>query len=85
MSLDKLKQILKDKKKLTLGADETIKKIKLGKVQTIFLAKDCNPLTRDTLLSYKKKGDLEIFELDVNSAEIGILCKKPFLISVISC
>ncbi|MBS3163031.1 ribosomal L7Ae/L30e/S12e/Gadd45 family protein [Candidatus Woesearchaeota archaeon] len=85
MSLDKLKQILKDKNKLTLGADETVKKIKQGKVQTIFIAKDCKPLTRDTLLSYKKKGDLEIFELDINSAEIGILCKKQFLISVLSC
>jgi len=85
MSLDKLKQILKDKKKLTLGADETLKNIKLGKVHTIFLSKDCKPLIRDKILSNKNEGDLEIFELDVNAIDIGILCKKQFSISVISC
>lgn len=85
MSLEKLKQILKDNKKLTLGSDETLKKIKLGKVHTIFIAKDCKPLIKDRILSYKKGGDLEIFELDVTGADIGIICKKQFSISVISC
>lgn len=85
MSLEKLKEILKDKEKITFGADETLKKVKLGKVNTIFLAKDCKPIIRSRFLSYKKGGDLEIFELDYTSADIGTLCKKQFSISVLSC
>jgi ribosomal protein L30E len=85
MSLEKLKQLLKDEKKLTLGANETLKKIKLGKVHTIFIAKDCKPLIKDSLLIYKKSGDLEVYELDVTGADIGAICKKQFSISVISC
>jgi len=83
MSVEALKKALKDKT-FTLGTDETIKKIKLGKVSTIFLAKDCNSSVREKILNYKKKSKLDVVELDINSAEIGALCKKQFSISVLS-
>lgn len=83
MSVELLKKDLKDKK-FTLGLNETLKKIKLGKVQNIFLAKDCNSKERDMILNYKKIGEINVYELDITSLEIGALCKKQFSISVLS-
>jgi len=83
MSVELLKKELKTNK-FTLGLNETLKKIKLGKVQNIFLAKDCNSKERDIILNYKKIGKIEVYELDITGIEMGTLCKKQFSISVLS-
>ena len=63
---------------------EDLEKIKLGKISNVFLAKDCNSTVREKILNYKKKSKLDVVELEINSAEIGALCKKQFSISVLS-
>ncbi len=83
MSVEILKLALKDKK-FTFGVNETIKKLKLGKVDHIFLAKDCNSIDRDLILNYKKQGKINVFELEISASDIGALCKKQFSISVLS-
>lgn len=83
MSVEQLKKALKDKK-FTLGTSETIKKLKLGKISTVFLAKDCNSEVREKIKNYKTKSKLDVVELEISGAEIGALCKKQFSISILS-
>ena len=83
MSVEQLKQALK-KEHCTFGANETMKKILLGRVQTIFLARDCNTEIKEKILYYKKMGKITVEELEINGAEIGALSKKQFSISIVS-
>jgi ribosomal protein L30E len=83
MSVDQLKKALKDEK-CTFGLNETLKKVKLGKAKTVFLAQDCNALEREKILHYKKLGQLNIIELEIKGSEVGALSKKQFSVSVLS-
>ena len=83
MSLADLKKALKEKK-VTLGGGETVKKVRLGKVSTIFIAEDCKPSVEEQILYYQKMGKFNVVELDVKSGELGTLCKKQFPVSVLS-
>jgi ribosomal protein L30E len=83
MSLELLRKALKEEK-LVYGERQTLKLIKLGKTQTVFLAKNCKPSIRETINEYSKHTELNIVELDVDATEIGTICKKEFPISVLS-
>jgi large subunit ribosomal protein L30e len=77
-----LKKLL-ESKKLILGTDETVKFLRQGKVKKIFLASNCSPQVKDDLAQYCKVGNVECVELSQSNEEIGVLCKKPFAISVV--
>ncbi|MBI5797661.1 ribosomal L7Ae/L30e/S12e/Gadd45 family protein [Candidatus Woesearchaeota archaeon] len=83
MSVEDLKKAIKEEK-LTFGAEETIRKLKLGKIKTVFIAKDCKASYKDRILDYKKQGNIKVLELDISESEIGTLCKKQFSISMLS-
>ena len=79
MSGDKLKKALKDPN-LTYGTELTLKKLKLGKIKTVLLAKNCPEQIKKKISSYK----IEIIQLEDDSEEIALLCKRPHWISVLS-
>jgi len=82
--MSELKKIIKNGK-YVIGYDRTMKNLGLGKVKTIFLAKNCPGKIKNKINSYKELDDkLEIVELDIDNKEVGILCKKSFNISVLS-
>jgi len=83
MSVEKLKQALKEKKDFTFGEKGVLKRVKLGKAKVVFLAKDCRPDTRETITHYSKQTEFELIELDINSSEVGTICKKQFFISTL--
>ncbi|MBS3124658.1 ribosomal L7Ae/L30e/S12e/Gadd45 family protein [Candidatus Woesearchaeota archaeon] len=69
--------------KLILGTEETMKKLRLGKISKIYLASNCEERAR---LDIKKTCSLEnvpCVDLTQSNDEIGVLCKKPFAISVV--
>lgn len=81
-----LKQLKKDieQKKVVIGAQRTLKLLRQGKIVRIILAKNCPPLVKEDLTHYTENiGGFELVELDVPNEELGVLCKKPFLISVV--
>lgn len=82
--MKELKEILEGKN-LTVGADSTIKKLRKGEIKNIFLAKNCPVGIKDMIKSYAKIGGVKIVELDIKNEELGVLCKKYFSISVLSC
>jgi large subunit ribosomal protein L30e len=82
--MSELKKALKEKK-LNFGTDLTLKKLRDGKVKKVFLASNCPENTKKTIKYYAKLSKAEVIELEVSNEELGVLCKKPFMISVLSC
>ncbi|HLC56189.1 MAG TPA: ribosomal L7Ae/L30e/S12e/Gadd45 family protein [Candidatus Nanoarchaeia archaeon] len=81
MSIENLKKALKEEK-LIYGKDETLKKIKSGKVSEVFLSSNCPKELKEDILHYSKIANIKVDQLDVPNDELGIICKKPFSISV---
>lgn len=83
MSLTTLREALRAQK-LTFGARETLRRVKMGKTKVVFLAKDCRDDVRKTLSYYSTLEKLEIVQMEQGSREIAQLCKKNFPVSVLS-
>lgn len=81
---NELKDVLKGKN-VMFGTNETVKGLKLGKVKKVLLASNCPKSVKDTIAHYAKIANAVVIELDVPDKEIGLLSKKPFGVSVLSC
>lgn len=77
MTIDLIKEL--KEKKFVFGSREVIKQLNKGNVETIYLAKDC-PFQQDI----KKAAENRVKKLDLSSAEIRMICKRPFNISAIA-
>jgi len=69
--------------KAVLGTDETVKLLRQGKIKKVFLASNCNPQVKEDVEQFCKVGSVECVELTQSNEEIGVLCKKPFAISIV--
>jgi large subunit ribosomal protein L30e len=70
-------------KKLIIGADRTVKALRTGKLNKIFLSAGCADRTEETIKKYAKLTGVEVKKLRLPSDELGVVCKKPFSISVL--
>jgi len=77
-----LKKLLAGEK-LVLGAEVTLKLLRQGKLKKVFLASNCSPQVRDNIGRYCKVGNVECVDFSQTNEEIGVICKKPFAISVV--
>ena len=68
-------------KKIIIGTQRTLKSLKQGKIEKIFLSAN-NPLKKD-FDYYAKVGKVKIIQLEVANDELGDICKKPYSISVL--
>lgn len=75
---------MEEKNRVIIGSRRTIKMIKNGKVEKVFLAKNTPEEIKNDILYYSKLGNFEVEELKYTNEEIGLLLKKPFKISVVS-
>lgn len=80
--MDDLKDAM-TKKKLVIGTDLTIKKLKLGKISKVYLSKNCTVEMKNDIERYSKLAKIEMVQLDKSNEELGVICKKPFYISVL--
>lgn len=71
-------------KKLILGTDLTIKKLKLGKISKVFISSNCPVKIVKEINYLGKLSKTQIFKLKQQNDELGTICKKPFSISVVS-
>ncbi len=83
MSSVELKKDLKEKKPI-IGSDRTIKLLKSGELEKVYLANNTKDEIKEDILYYGKLAKVKIIELKEDNSELGIICKKPFNISVIS-
>lgn len=79
MSIAKLKKAIKEEK-LVYGYKETLGNLRQGKTKVVFLSSNCPEDIKNKIKDYKA----EIISLKIPNEEISILCKKPFLVSVLS-
>jgi large subunit ribosomal protein L30e len=83
MTLASLKKALKEQK-LIYGTNLTIKNIKRGTVKEVFLASNTPKNVKNDINYYSKIANIKVNELKQNSEELSIICKKNFLVSVVS-
>ena len=82
-NIKEIKKLLKSEE-LVIGTEMTIKNLRKGNVKKVFTASNCNEKVKKDLQYYSSLSDAEYIELSYANEDLGVLCKKPFSISVIS-
>jgi len=72
------------KKKPVMGAKRTLKLLKIGNLEKVYIAKNCREDIRKDIEHYAELANVELIKLDITNDELGVVCKKPFNISVLS-
>jgi len=81
--INQIEKLMKTKQ-LIIGSARTIKNLKLGRIETVYLAKNCPSSIKEDIKYYSSLSNTNVNELEQNNEELGALCKKPFFISVVS-
>ena len=71
-------------KSVIIGSERTLKNLKLGKIGTVYISSNCSEKTKKAIEHYSKLSKSKIIKLKYPNDELGVLCKKPFSISVLS-
>jgi large subunit ribosomal protein L30e len=69
--------------RLVLGTQKTLKELKHGKLEKVFLSANVPKDVRADIEHYSALTGTVIEELNVPNEELGILVKKPFSVSII--
>lgn len=69
--------------KLIVGTKRTIKGIRKGTIEKVFLAKNAPETIVEDIEHYCKLTEVKVETLDIECDELGVVCKKPFMISVV--
>ncbi len=77
-----LKKNLKTKR-LVFGTKETIKNLKLGKLEKVFITSNCPGSIKQDVTYYSTHSGVAVEQLGVPNEELGIICKKQFSISLV--
>tara|TARA_Y100000310_G_C20567584_1_gene756322 strand:- start:193 stop:465 length:273 start_codon:yes stop_codon:yes gene_type:complete len=77
-----LKKLMQSEE-VIIGTDKTLKSLKLGKVKKVMVASNCVETVIKSLKHYAKLGNAEFIKLGFANDELGLICKKPFSISVL--
>jgi len=72
---------LLQEKKVFIGADVCLKKLRLGEAKKVYIASNCP--TKDELTSLATLSGAVVEDLGVSNKELGALCRKPFSVSAI--
>ncbi len=82
MSQEEIKKALNDKN-ITIGSDSVLKMAKIGRLKKVLVAKNCKIEVLKDLEYYARLNKFELIRLNENNEELGVICKKPFFISVL--
>ena len=82
-SLAEFKKLLKSKP-IVIGTERTVKNLKKGRIEKIFLSSNCPANVEKDLSYYAPLGKADVVKLQYPNDELGVICKKPFSISVLS-
>jgi len=70
-------------KEIVIGTERTIRGMKNGNISKVYVALNCPNEIKEDVMHYGKIGKIEVINLKENNEELGIICKKPFPISVL--
>lgn len=77
-----LKAKIQDKK-VIIGTERVLKELKLKKIQVVYLASNCPDKLKEDIKYYAALAEIPVQELTYNNEELGVFCKKNFLVSVL--
>ena len=83
INLDELKRII-EKEHYIVGGRMTLKLLKKGKISKIFISADCDRNFEDILKNEAENSKIPLTFTGKTKGELGVLCKKPFTVSVLS-
>jgi ribosomal protein L30E len=69
-------------KKLVIGTDRVMDMLKTGKISKVFVTVNCPEAVRESIAKYASLSKAEVVELEIPNDELGVVCKKPFSISI---
>ncbi len=81
--IEDLKKLVKTKK-VVFGREETVKGLKLGKLGKVYMTVNCPEDLKADIAYYAELSGAEIVQLSIPNDELGTICRKPFVISVLS-
>ena len=67
-----------------IGTDRTLKNMKQGKIAKVFVTRNCSDEVLSEINSMSKISNIEVVKLDKSNEDLGVVCKKPYSISVLS-
>ena len=82
ISTDQLRKLIEDKK-VTIGTQATTKALKAGALKRVVIASNASPAAQEAVARYQAITHVEVERLEVPNDELGVMCKKPFAISVL--
>ena len=83
ISLAEIKKMLKSGN-VMVGTEKTLKNLKLGKVENVLVSSNCPAKIEKDINYYAGLTGTEIHKLEYPNDELGVICKKPFSISVLA-
>ena len=81
--IDELRNAIKEKN-IVIGSKQTIKNLKLKSVKSVVVASNCPDSIRKDIEYYSKLTGIKFENFDGTAKQLGILCGKPFSISVLA-
>jgi len=82
-----LKNLIQEKikrKEVVLGYNRTIKLLKTGKIKMVVLANNIPKEKREAIIHNAKLSKVEVKEFGDDNANLGLVCGKPFSVSVLA-
>ena len=67
-----------------IGTERAVAGLKLGKIEKIMVSSNCPAKVEKDINYYASLMGTEVQKLDYPNDELGIICKKPFSISVLA-
>ena len=81
--VDEIKKGIADKK-IVLGTQRTLKELMKGSLARVFISANCPDYVREKLKFLCGSVSVEVLEIPNSNEELGVIAKKPFLISVLA-
>ena len=78
-----IKKLLKSAN-VILGTGRAIKSLKLGRVEKVLVSSNCPAGVEKNINYYAGLTGAEFHKLEYPNDELGVICKKPFSISVLA-
>lgn len=75
---------LSENKALIIGAEKTIKAMRKNTVKKVYVSATCAEKTKETINHYGLLNKIIIVNLEEKSDALGVICKKPFNISIVA-
>lgn len=70
--------------KIFLGANNTVRNAKVGKVKLVIVAANCPRSAREDIEYYCRLSDIPLVTYNGTSIDLGAVCGKPFVVSALA-